>query len=793
MVSALTPRTDRQEANAKLGQALAIQQGITNLCDVALINASTSNSLPVNSCILNTDTTPRFIYDLANDLSARIGIDRIMCQQIYPIQTEIGTGSNSGSYNGTVDQPVWGVTGDKNNQIRFVGGGWVGATTGSGTNVATVTVGDYVEIIFYGTGLNILSQIYSDARDARASIDGGTEGSNIFPGATGSNILANRNYAVSNTLAICSGLTLGWHVVRIRFAATAAFVVYGVEILNESSTLNIRPGTVYGNSDVNVLATVQTPTYNTVFESGTVGTKGGCVAVYLKSDGTIGKAITPTDSATPLYLTNTSHANEEMIRQYNWREFGASRADDFSLITGTGVASKAFTLDDGTNTLTSTLPTVTATGCVSIESNGHSITLTFIGTGLDIVRQDSTSGTAPTQAVTIDGAASVGNLSTVALATIRTEKICSGLPYGTHVFKITATSAVSISIGILAFKVYAPKLPVIPTGAVLINQYYLMADYTASSTALTDVTGVGVLRKMGTREFVYIGSAWTTPYISVGSFNSGTNIVNSASSVSVQYTFFGTGIELRSVTNAVVVNNTITIDGISNLSVYTTSLVQSGSGITWTNTTGTLGGTSSATNYYRISISGLTIGKHTVVLTNVNGNPTYYVDNFDIITPLHYPKNLNETDGVSQNSLLVGSCALGDKRNLPTITKPQKVWAQAIGLTSAPTTTSALPVPCIDMSITVNSPGALFDIYFLSNMYHSTNGNMLTYIYVDGIVVPPGANVTSPAAGNAQLMLVVQATIYLSKGVHKIDGYWSTNLATMTALAVNRKLTVVER
>jgi hypothetical protein len=145
MVSALTPRTDRIESQAKLGNVLATQQGYMSFVDVSLINASTTNGFPVNSVVLNLDGTRRYIYDLANDLGCRMGIERICLQQIYEIQTEVAYGSNSGIYNGNIEQKVWGVIGDKLGQIRLIGN-WSTFPSTYGTRISSGSAGDYIEL-----------------------------------------------------------------------------------------------------------------------------------------------------------------------------------------------------------------------------------------------------------------------------------------------------------------------------------------------------------------------------------------------------------------------------------------------------------------------------------------------------------------------------------------------------------------------------------------------------------------------------------------------------------------------
>ena len=79
-------------------------------------------------------------------------------------------------------------------------------------------------------------------------------------------------------------------------------------------------------------------------------------------------------------------------------------------------------------------------------------------------------------AVTIDGA-SAGNITTATSGAILNAKICSGLPYGTHIVKVLRSAAVNGSMLFSSFKVYQPKKPTLPAGAIELADYNLMADY----------------------------------------------------------------------------------------------------------------------------------------------------------------------------------------------------------------------------------------------------------------------------------------------------------------------------
>jgi len=161
------------------------------------------------------------IPDITNDMRASFGIERIMTQQIQLVQNE--TGPNG--------EPIWSVLNDTNGLIRFVGGDWVNISSTYGWAAGCSNQNSYLEITFYGTGLNLLTML-GYAYSAYATVDGGTESAtNIFPSGTQSTILAYRNYAANIPLVVASSLTLGLHTIKIRNNLVGGMNVHGFEIL----------------------------------------------------------------------------------------------------------------------------------------------------------------------------------------------------------------------------------------------------------------------------------------------------------------------------------------------------------------------------------------------------------------------------------------------------------------------------------------------------------------------------------------------------------------------------------
>jgi len=698
------------------------------------------------------------VLDSSKMLQPVLGVERLLFKSINLVRFEFGP----------ANQNVFELD-SKESRVRFVGN-WNNISNGSGSRPTSSSANDFVEITFYGTGLNILSLQAADTRAMLPSINGGAEGSNIYAGASASSILTGRNYNSNQILSVTSGLTLGWNTVKLR-VSVGTVNIYAFEILNERSNLAITPGVARISGNKNLLLNLTTSNYNAgitgttgarvlkylqnnvisqavqevssvaqpelvnngtfdtnisgwtingtmlaVFESNAVrltrngsgnafyqtiatvignvytvnynvkniaGTAGGTVE-FDALDGTglggsvlgfmhtVTTANTYTFSFKALsatttlkifletqtnvnaliddisvkivpfkFLTNTDHSNEEILKKINFREFGAQRADDFSTLGGSS-SNRIFTLDDGTTTLTGsnvTVLTVNGVEFLAASGNGNYTIITFTGTGLDIVRNDGGTGsTNPNSAVLIDGI-NVGNISLVRSNITRIEKICSGLPYGTHTVRISNPSASGLFWPQFSdFIIYQPKKPTLPAGAIELADYNVMANYVQVLNPNPGIPGrisSGVMRKMvGSREASFNGT-WTLSLdigFSSGNFNRTTTATNYA-----EYVFYGTGVDVRLFIGNGANNFTFSIDGNSNLSSYTTNYSGAGTGLTFTNTTGVLSGTAAGYANYDaavFSVSGLSLGKHTIRVTQ-NASIQLCIDTFDIITPIH--------------------------------------------------------------------------------------------------------------------------------------------------------------
>ena len=181
----------------------------------------TPNSSQFYSAITNRAS----IVDISSDLKASFGNDPISVQQAFPLQNEFGANGET----------VYGVVNDSRGLIRLVGS-WSSLVDSSGQNVATTTTNDYIEVVFYGTGLNILLTTAA-SMDFRVTTDNGTEGANIA--LSYSTILNARGYSPNTVINLVSGLSLGVHTVKIRNNAAAGIKFSGLQVLNTNSATRL--------------------------------------------------------------------------------------------------------------------------------------------------------------------------------------------------------------------------------------------------------------------------------------------------------------------------------------------------------------------------------------------------------------------------------------------------------------------------------------------------------------------------------------------------------------------------
>ena len=206
-----------------------------------------------------------------------------------------------------------------------------------------------------------------------------------------------------------------------------------------------------------------------------------------------------------------------------------------------------------------------------------------------------------------------------------------------------------------------------------------------------------------------------------------------------------------------------------------------------------MSGTNSTSGRFKVRISDLPLGLYGVRFTQ-NTTTQVNFDYIDIITPIHSAKsNLNYD---LQNTLPVGSQGISDNRKTAAVdnVSTTKAWAQAIGITSNPTTSSSSHVPCPDMSLTIKTSGGAIEVNFNGVFYtNSTNTNAGAQIYVNGSPVGQQMSGQTVTASNTVFNISNSVIVPLPAGTHKIDVYWvAGGGSTATAQSTYRILRAKE-
>lgn len=732
------------------------------------------------------------IPDLSNDVGLRFGVNRIPIQRVVELNNESGP-------NG---EKVYGALNDTNNQFRFVGT-WGNQVGGDGVRVQADIQNDFIEIVFWGTGLNLLVNPIDQAGTSYiANVDGGADSADLTTATGQSTVLQSRNTTANVVLPVTSGLTASLHSVKIRLATVGnGLFCQGFEILNESSTLKLNPGSVLINGEEVTIGS-STPSYNSGFTNvyGTPGTKGGRVLSYIDNNAIFHNDIQYTDTSALTILSGSNpvdHTNEEVTRIFNFREFSAGRfstADDFgSLVAST--ADKYFTLDDGITSLAGDdIQADTAAikeALVIAQSATSAWTLTFVGTGIDIFQAHSAVPSVAFPIVYVDGI-NVASGAGVTWGTRNWVKIASGLPYGVHTLRISQAVG-GTSLRVSDFRIYAPKKPTLPDNCIEIDDYCLMANFDATNmTGTAELDGLnlpnGVLFKSASREMIYTNagtSATANPLLQPAAFQ-----ITSPNTATISYTFFGTGFVLLANPNTGgTYQFNMKVDGVNypGATIISTSFIDNGSGNYTSNVSG--GGTSARP--LRLYVSGLTLNEHTITFT-VQTATAMNFSGLHIITPTHSPKF--DMYGDMQNTLLIGSCSLSDKRKfsaLKELVSTFKSWAQAISTSTVTTTATVLvPMPEMQVNIEVKEPGSKIAIMFSALLFNNGALNAQNVrIYVDGVPVGLEKSLQhSTASANANMNDSI--IVPVSPGQHTVQVFWRTNGGTLSSQ--NRNLSVFE-
>ena len=662
---------------------------------------------------------------------------------------------------------------------------------------AASTLNTKIEVVAYCTGLSILTNS-DNTRTMEIKVDGVAQTNDSLVAST---VLNGRGYEENIVRVMISGLAAGVHTISLSAPATNHFVS-GFEILNESLTIGIPAGSITADGVTQTIATPTTTdltTFDVATQDGsgviTDATKGGCVTVYIDTDGTVKKAINYADSSQgTLVGANVDHSNEEVVQKFNFREFGVGRADDFSTL-GAANSNRAFTLDDGTTTLVgSTVRTIIRGGTDHIFTDALNsfITLTFVGTGIGL--DVHLVAAHDTYTFYVDGV-SIG--TTTGFAGGATDKlgvmqVVSGLTYGTHTLKIERSAFAGAALDMQSFIIYAPKKPVLTTGQIELSCGYKMADFVAASSAGVETINSGVLRKGITREAVY-GGTWTAAALSVASYLDGQFFYTDTDSDTVSYTFYGTGFVWRPRAKADVgADIQLTLDGsITDFSVYSPAPSYYGPGDTgFTASTGILDINGTTAIGVGVVVEGLPHTRHTIEF-KLGATGTYLEAGvLDIITPYYAYKN----DILNLSSELVGSNALQSKVLIPGATDKKIIAIAGIdagkdsallkytgGHISITNTLPLAPISELRISVTLNQPGR---IAYSFNSTHAIGAIFHSYfaIYVNGVSQNgvQGQVFYMVSANHERPVILSGITDVLPAGTHRIQLWSATGGGTLT-------------
>lgn len=602
-----------------------------------------------NTQIVGADGQARRIPDLENNLKVSLGIERIMSNKIRKISNEFGLAGQSVYESET-----------KDSRLRLVGD-WVNNYNTTGVKVQSNgnfdNPSNFIEITFYGTGLNVLGAGRGGTIQSEVVVDGGSSTLvNLNPSTNA--VLSGRNYEPNIIIPIVKGLALGLHTIKIpgRIGNSDLFYFYGFEVVNESAQLIINPGQPFVGGFANNL---DTQTLVSIVPSSIAGTKGARVVTYIDSDGVVQQATQET-AGTALFLSASDHSTEDVLRRVNYKEFGRNRGDDFSTLS-TGVVDRAYTLDDNMTYLVgddvrdgSFDAAAFPNGGVYVNSSGTTgrLVFNFVGTGLDWVM--SFGNSPETITVFVDNV-NVGTLNYDNNEKSVLRKICSGLPYGTHSVRLERGGGSSQWVAIEDFIVYGPKKPALPENITELADYNVVSDFVFNSGTSPESNSEGMIYVDCSRGLATTGT-WSYLQNSFNIRKGGANIESGTNGATIEYTFFGTGIGYNFGSfNAHTSNSTMEIDGVlvtdANFGASNIDFKGTGSS-SFDGGTGVLNQNSGGSNGTAcLSVKNLSLGLHTVKITN-NAAATITCNGFEIITPIH----------INSSDFKVGPLSLKDVR-----------------------------------------------------------------------------------------------------------------------------------
>lgn len=721
------------------------------------------------------------------ELRPLFGIERIPIQQIARISSESGP-------NG---EETYQVVGDQFARIRCFGPGWENWSNTSGQVIRSREIGDKIEIVFYGTGLNILKTDDANNRDVTWELDGVDQGQSPAWDGGFSEVLNGRNYAPNSKHAVVSGLSQGLHTVIFTDNTGGVITLSGIEVLNETSQVEVAGGSYFYKGKKRTSSATSLP-YNSGFENeeGADSGDGGRVIVYQKSDGTIAHSVKWNDAGQANFGA-ADFSDSEITGEHFFREFGAGRADDFSQLPFSGTNNVAFTLDDG-------VTGITGSGISALANNGipdgvlfgnaasRFTILHFVGTGLAFYQHRDTAGI--TYDVTVDGS----SIGTQSFTSVGLHKIVSGLPYGSHVVKIEYSSG-STALSMSKYLVYGTKKPALPADAVELGNYNILADTDYTSVAF-DTPSTGTIIKTAERESVLTGNH-SSLQLNFATNEVGTFRIRAAANVGniITHNFFGDSIAVRldRISNSATVDvriDGVLIDGTNTLPDGSTPTAS-----TLVNTTDNTGGsytvgTGAVDTPAIIAITGLGLGHHTFEIEQTGGSGEVGLRAFEIGMPIYTP-TIN-TQPIINNTSRIGSNTIGDSRNFAKDIIVSNRQALANGFIDNPSTNdSTYPGrPVGEMAAVIKTTGKPITVQAWVRFTSSVvNRGINMHVMVDGFEYGNSLPVDAHATGE-NIFAAKSEKIYLPAGEH----YVSINIrttggsSTQTLSGTNRGMIVEE-
>lgn len=595
--------------------------------------------------------TPKVIDD-ANTLKCLFGIERIRLTEpkLRRDLVESGSGSSQKVYSCS-DSRVYIAGQVIQESIKYNGFGRYISVFGNGGLA-------YVQISFYGTGLNALC-INATLKDVRATVDGGTEGPNIFGGSNASVVQNSRGHEGNVQINVTRNLALGWHTVKLRVAADS-FNLFGFEVIG-TTEMTFTPGSIFSGPLKENLSAQTTTDY----KAGISGAKGARVIKYIK-DGVISQVVQEVD-ATQLTYPNADHSNEQVLKKFDFKtDFAGGRSDDIAS-TNTSNSARAYTTDDNSHGVYS--PSLVVNGGHNKLAVASDFVFNFIGSGVDIVM--ACSSIPGVVSFWLDGVFH-GDKSFLNTEDT-TYQMFSGVPYGSHHVRVTKVSGGEPRF--VSFTTWGPKSPIdsLPAGAVKLSEYNVVADFVLNTGVAVGNMATGVIRKSAMREWELVNNTdgsfdWQT-VVNTGDPTGGRSETNRTGEAFIG--FFGTGFDLKFFANSDRPNtvvlylqddgtdprNTHNLDT-TNFPTTTTRGAYGAVGVSF-NTSGILK-QSNGTGQFGCGcyVTGLPLGRYRLRILNQSAGGIVNFASLDVIQPTHVLQEEAEA-----SKWLIGNSNVLDERN----------------------------------------------------------------------------------------------------------------------------------